>query len=220
MGTVVEEPAHYLKSSRVLWGAAALTIAARPWPGGCRSGARVYYTAQTLDQLRNLTPLRTDRPPGTVQLFIPNGDQADTNLDVSFYRFNELMTNAINLYYVQDPAAETPPGTLDGRPPSVGIFNMRILFFIQLLGPAMLWPQVDRTAITGTVTDQQGNRVPQSRVRASESATGFQRETLTTSQGTYELPGRLPCTLSCFSKTDSRPLRRSMSNSWSGRPGC
>jgi hypothetical protein len=28
MGTVVEEPAHYLKSSRVLWGSAALTIAA------------------------------------------------------------------------------------------------------------------------------------------------------------------------------------------------
>jgi hypothetical protein len=27
-GTVVEEPAHYLESSRVLWGAAALTIAA------------------------------------------------------------------------------------------------------------------------------------------------------------------------------------------------
>src|SRR5277367_1413842 len=28
MGTVLEEPAYYLKSSRVLWGSAALTIAA------------------------------------------------------------------------------------------------------------------------------------------------------------------------------------------------
>ena len=51
---------------------------------------------------------------------------------------------------------------------------------------------MDRTAITGTVTDQQGNRVPQANVRATESATGFQRETLTTSQGTYELPGLPP----------------------------
>ncbi|HUK14915.1 MAG TPA: TonB-dependent receptor [Bryobacteraceae bacterium] len=53
----------------------------------------------------------------------------------------------------------------------------------------MLWAQVDRTAITGTVTDQQGNRVPQCRVRATGQATGFQRETLTTSQGSYQLPG-------------------------------
>jgi hypothetical protein len=42
------------------------------------------------------------------------------------------------------------------------------------------------------VTDQQGNRVPQSKVRAIESATNFQRETLTTSTGTYELPGLPP----------------------------
>jgi hypothetical protein len=51
-----------------------------------------------------------------MQLLIPNGDQADGSLDVSFYKFNELMTNAINLYYVQDPAAEMPPGPLAGVP--------------------------------------------------------------------------------------------------------
>jgi hypothetical protein len=68
-----------------------------------------------------------------------------------------------------------------------------ILFlFLQPLGPAVLRAQVDRTAITGTVTDQQGNRVPQSTVRATETATGFQRETMTTSTGTYELPGLPP----------------------------
>jgi 4-phytase/acid phosphatase len=77
---------------------------------------RVYYTAQTFDQLRNLTPLTTDQPPATMQLLIPNGDQADGSLDVSFYKFNQLMTNAINLYYVQDPAEETPPGPLTGVP--------------------------------------------------------------------------------------------------------
>jgi len=61
-----------------------------------------------------------------------------------------------------------------------------------LLYLSVLQAQVDRTAITGTVTDQQGNRVPQSTVRATERATGFQRETLTSSQGTYELAGLPP----------------------------
>jgi hypothetical protein len=61
-----------------------------------------------------------------------------------------------------------------------------------LLSPLLLWAQVDRTAITGTVTDQQGNRVPGTRVRATEGATGLQRETSTTSQGIYELPGLPP----------------------------
>lgn len=77
---------------------------------------RVYYTAQTFDQLRNLTPLTSDQPPPTMQLLIPDGDQADTSLDVSFPKFRELMTKAINLYYVQNPAEETPPGPLTGVP--------------------------------------------------------------------------------------------------------
>ncbi len=67
-----------------------------------------------------------------------------------------------------------------------------LLVFLQPLFPIALQAQVDRTAITGTVTDQQGNRVPQSVVRATENTTGFRRETLTTSQGSYELPGLPP----------------------------
>jgi hypothetical protein len=63
---------------------------------------------------------------------------------------------------------------------------------LQFLAPIVLRAQVDRTALTGTVTDQQGNRIPQSTVRVTEGATGFERETLTTSQGSYELPGLPP----------------------------
>jgi hypothetical protein len=55
-----------------------------------------------------------------------------------------------------------------------------------------LTAQVERTAITGTVTDPQGNRVPRVRVHAAQGATGFERETLTTSQGSYDLPGLPP----------------------------
>jgi 4-phytase/acid phosphatase len=77
---------------------------------------RVYYTAQTFDQLRNLTPLTTAQPPATMQLLIPNGSQSDTNLDVSFAKFKNLLTKAINPYYVQDAASEVPPGPLIGVP--------------------------------------------------------------------------------------------------------
>ena len=74
--------------------------------------------------------------------------------------------------------------------PRVGLVPLLLLF--QPLSQTLLRAQVDRTAITGTVTDQQGNRVPQCAVRATESATGFQRETVTTSKGSYQLPGLPP----------------------------
>ncbi|HEY3837129.1 MAG TPA: carboxypeptidase regulatory-like domain-containing protein [Bryobacteraceae bacterium] len=60
------------------------------------------------------------------------------------------------------------------------------------IGDVRLQAQVDRTAITGMVVDSQGNRIPQCAVRVTEDATGFQRETFTTSQGSYELPGLPP----------------------------
>jgi len=75
---------------------------------------------------------------------------------------------------------------------SLRVVPLLLFLLLQPLGQFALRAQVDRTAITGTVTDQQGNRVPQSSVRATESATGFQRETLTSSQGTYELSGLPP----------------------------
>lgn len=77
---------------------------------------RVFYTAQTFDQLRNLTPLTETQPPATMQLLIPNGGQPDASLDVTFGKFRDLLTNAINPYFVQDPADEVPPGPLTGVP--------------------------------------------------------------------------------------------------------
>jgi len=40
--------------------------------------------------------------------------------------------------------------------------------------------QTDRTYLTGTVTDPQGNRVPDAKVLAVEDSTGLKRETQTT----------------------------------------
>jgi 4-phytase/acid phosphatase len=74
---------------------------------------RVFYTAQTFDQLRNLTPLTLAVPPATMQLLIPGGSNSATNLDVNFTTFSNLLNAAIGLEYVQPFDQETPPGVLD-----------------------------------------------------------------------------------------------------------
>jgi 4-phytase/acid phosphatase len=73
---------------------------------------RVFYTAQTFDQLRNLTRLTLAEPPATMQLLIPGGSST-TNLDVNFITFSNLMNAAIGLEYVQPFEEENPPGVLD-----------------------------------------------------------------------------------------------------------
>ncbi len=73
---------------------------------------RVFYTAQTFDQLRNLTPLTLGAPPATQQLLVPGGSST-TNLDIDFTIFTNLMNDAIGLEYVQPFDKETPPGVLD-----------------------------------------------------------------------------------------------------------
>ena len=75
---------------------------------------RVFYTAQTFDQLRNLTPLTLEEPPATMQLLIPGGSNSATNLDVNFITFSNLMNAAIGLEYVaafrgRDPAWRVRP---------------------------------------------------------------------------------------------------------------
>ena len=74
---------------------------------------RVFYTAQTFDQLRYLTPLSRDEPPATMQLLIPGASHSATNLDINFAAFSNLLNQAIGLEYVQPFAEETPPGVLN-----------------------------------------------------------------------------------------------------------
>jgi 4-phytase/acid phosphatase len=84
-----------------------------------RSGeylVRAFYTAQSFDQLRNLTPLTLTAPPETIQLLIPGGSKPGAVLDVKFEIFQELLRNAIGPQYVQDPAKEVSPGVLASVP--------------------------------------------------------------------------------------------------------
>ncbi len=84
-----------------------------------RSGeylVRTFYTAQSFDQLRNLTPLSLTAPPETIQLAIPGGSKPGGALDVRFETFQEILWHAIGQRYVQDPTLEVPPGVLASVP--------------------------------------------------------------------------------------------------------
>ena len=77
---------------------------------------RAFYTAQTLDQLRNVTPLTLDQPPATMQVSIPGGRRSGTSLDIRFESFQRLVRGAMDQKYVQDPKQEVPPRVLTGVP--------------------------------------------------------------------------------------------------------
>ncbi len=73
---------------------------------------RVFYTSQSFDQLRNLTPLTRENPPKTMQLLVPGGSNSSTDLDVKFKTFQKLCKGVIDPKYVQNPAKEPQPGVL------------------------------------------------------------------------------------------------------------
>lgn len=77
---------------------------------------RVYFTAQSLDQLRNLTPLSLAAPPETTQVLIPGGSKPGASFDVKFEKFQKILSDAIGNQYVQDPASESPPTVLTNVP--------------------------------------------------------------------------------------------------------
>ncbi len=60
-------------------------------------------------------------------------------------------------------------------------------FLLTILLSGIARAQVQSSALTGIVTDEQGNSVPQATVKAVEAATGLQRETQTSTQGGYAL---------------------------------
>ena len=77
---------------------------------------RVFYTSQTFDQLRNLTPLTFEAPPATMQLMVPGGSNSATDLDVKFGTFKKLLSEAIDQKCVQPFGKEVPPGVLNFVP--------------------------------------------------------------------------------------------------------
>ena len=62
-----------------------------------------------------------------------------------------------------------------------------ILSVLLILLAGKTWAQVESSSLAGTVTDQQGKRIPHAKVRAIEAGTGLQRQTETSPQGDYRL---------------------------------
>ena len=63
----------------------------------------------------------------------------------------------------------------------------KTLLYLQFLFSLSLCAQVARTSLNGTVTDEQGKRIPSARVMATSVGTGLKRKTETGSQGAYVL---------------------------------
>jgi hypothetical protein len=60
------------------------------------SSATVSYIAQTLDQLRNLTPLTLEAPPAIAPVFIPNCSVGNATFDCPLANFVELEMRTID----------------------------------------------------------------------------------------------------------------------------
>lgn len=89
----------------------ALVFELRQVNGSDNYIVRVFYTAQTFEELRGLTHLSLSYPPATMQLPVPGGSKSPTDLDVDFGVFQKLMKNAIGKNYV---SMEPEPGVLTG----------------------------------------------------------------------------------------------------------
>jgi len=83
---------------------------------------------------------------------------------------------------------------------------LTVFLFVFLLTGAGL-AQIDRSALNGTVTDPNGRILPGVKVVGLQDATGLQRTTVTSEDGTYEIP-ELPVGLYTltFSHDGFRPL--------------
>jgi 4-phytase/acid phosphatase len=61
---------------------------------------RVYYVCQTLDQMRQMTPLSLDVPPAVAPIFIPDGSSSTPGYDCELSVFEKLVLRAINPRFV------------------------------------------------------------------------------------------------------------------------
>ena len=63
-----------------------------------------------------------------------------------------------------------------------------LCILILLLAESCCFGQIDRSGLSGTVTDGSGRRVPGARITAIQTATGLLRETVSSTSGVYDIP--------------------------------
>ncbi len=69
--------------------------------GGRDYEVRTYYTAQTLEQMRNVTPLTLDKPPARANVFIPGCSSGKTNFPCEWANFKQAITAVIDPAFVK-----------------------------------------------------------------------------------------------------------------------
>jgi 4-phytase/acid phosphatase len=62
---------------------------------------RTYYTAQTLDQMRNLTPLTLQHPPAKAEVFIPGCSTGGEGFPCDWKAFEQTLVRAIDPAFVK-----------------------------------------------------------------------------------------------------------------------
>jgi hypothetical protein len=75
-----------------------------------------------------------------------------------------------------------------GRRAALWSLRPFIAFSVVLLFASVSFAQVDRSGLSGTITDSSGRLVPQAHVKAIESATGLIREAVSDTSGNYSIP--------------------------------
>lgn len=63
---------------------------------------RVYYVSQTLDQMREATPLTLLNPPAVSPIFIPGGSSCIGGYEIPLSVFKTLVELAIDQRYVKE----------------------------------------------------------------------------------------------------------------------
>jgi hypothetical protein len=75
-----------------------------------------------------------------------------------------------------------------GTRPAFGSLHPLIVLSAVIFVSSFSFAQVDRSGLSGTVTDSSGRRVPQAHVTAVENATELRRDTLSDANGNYAIP--------------------------------
>jgi 4-phytase/acid phosphatase len=69
--------------------------------GGKQYSIRTYYTAQTLDQMRQAVPLTLGSPPARAPIFIPGCSTSSENFDCDWADFQRTVATAIDSQFVE-----------------------------------------------------------------------------------------------------------------------
>ncbi len=80
-------------------GALVFELWQAPTPSGYE--VRAYYAAQTLEQMRNVTPLTLDKPPARADVFLPGCSTGSANFPCDWKAFQQTVTTAIEPGFVK-----------------------------------------------------------------------------------------------------------------------